>query len=394
MKSTLLDCLVEIKGGGTPRRDLPEYWGGSIPWATVKDFVTTVLDSTQESITKLGVSKSATNIIPAGNIIVPTRMALGKAAINLVDVAINQDLKALIPIDLRIIDRDYLFRFLLSKAHYIESRGKGATVKGIRLDVLKELEVPLPPIEEQKRIAAILDKADAIRRKRRQAIQLADEFLRTVFLDMFGDPVTNKKGWERCNLGEVLENIDSGWSPKCYDRAANIDEWGVLKLGAVTSCRYLGQENKALPRDLEPREDIEVKKGDLLFTRKNTYELVAACSFVYETRPKLMLSDTIFRFNFKRNAAILSEYAWALLTHPGKRKDLQKLASGSAGSMPNISKSRLMEQLIELPPIELQQKFRNVFYRVRSCIESQSYAHNLATELFNSLTQRAFRGEL
>jgi type I restriction enzyme S subunit len=168
----------------------------------------------------------------------------------------------------------------------------------------------------------------------------------------------------------------------------------VLKLGAVTSCRYIAQENKALPLDLGHREDIEVKKGDLLFTRKNTYQLVAASAFVYETRPKLMLSDTIFRFNFKRNAAILPEYVWALLTHPGKRKDLQKLAGGSAGSMPNISKSRLMKQLIELPPIEFQQNFRNVFYRVRSCIDSQTNTHNLATEFFNSLSQRAFRGEL
>ena len=99
MNSALLGSLVEIKGGGTPRRDLPEYWGGPIPWATVKDFVTTKIDGTQESVTELGVRKSATNIIPAGNIIVPTRMALGKAAINIVDLAINQDLKALIPID-------------------------------------------------------------------------------------------------------------------------------------------------------------------------------------------------------------------------------------------------------------------------------------------------------
>ena len=88
--------IVDIKGGGTPSRSINEYWDGSIPWATVKDFKSTSLESTLESITSDGVANSATNIIPAGSIIVPTRMAVGKAAINTVDLGINQDLKALL----------------------------------------------------------------------------------------------------------------------------------------------------------------------------------------------------------------------------------------------------------------------------------------------------------
>jgi len=311
------------------------------------------------------------------------------------DAAINEHLFR-VEIDKKKADPSFVFRFLSSGLgkHQILKDFRGATVGGISRGFIEKVEIPYPSIAEQKRFAAIFDKADTIRRKRRQAIQLADDFLRSVFLDMFGDPVTNKKGWGRCKFEDVLINIDSGWSPKCYDRAAKPDEWGVLKLGAVTSCQYLGKENKALPKDLEPRKVIEVKKGDLLFTRKNTYVLVAACAFVYETRPKLMLSDTIFRFNFKRNAAILPEYVWALFTHPGKRKQLQKLAGGSAGSMPNISKGRLMKQLIELPPIELQSKFKDVFYVVRSFIQNQTVTHDLSERSFWSISQRAFSGEL
>ena len=91
----MLGDLVEIKGGGTPSRKTPEYWGGEIPWATVKDFKTFELSTTIEKITREGLTNSASNLIPAGSIIVPTRMAVGKAAINLVDMSINQDLKAL-----------------------------------------------------------------------------------------------------------------------------------------------------------------------------------------------------------------------------------------------------------------------------------------------------------
>ena len=91
--------VLSFKGGGTPSKKSPEYWGGDIPWASVKDFKTTVLSKTQDSITSLGVSNSATNIIPKGSIIIPTRMALGKVAVNTVDMAINQDLKAVVAPD-------------------------------------------------------------------------------------------------------------------------------------------------------------------------------------------------------------------------------------------------------------------------------------------------------
>ena len=132
--------IVEIRGGGTPSRSVEAYWGGPIPWATVKDFNSTCLDATLESITPEGVVNSATNIIPSGAIIVPTRMAVGKAAINSIDLAINQDLKALLPREN--IDQQFLLHFLLSKARFLEDRAQGATVKGIKLDLLRSLEFP------------------------------------------------------------------------------------------------------------------------------------------------------------------------------------------------------------------------------------------------------------
>ena len=89
--------VVEIRGGGTPSRSVPDYWDGPIPWATVKDFKSTVLENTQESITPEGVSNSATNVVPSGSIIMPTRMSVGKAEIKLIYIAINQDLKAISP---------------------------------------------------------------------------------------------------------------------------------------------------------------------------------------------------------------------------------------------------------------------------------------------------------
>lgn len=200
MRTEKLGTLVSITGGGTPNRSNVAYWGGTIPWVTVKDFKSLRIEGALEHITSEGLTGSASKLIPAGAIILPTRMALGKAAISTKPVAINQDLKALQVLNNEIVDRDYLFRFLLSKASYFESRGKGATVKGITLDVLRDLDVPLPSKSEQQRIAGILEKAENLRCKRQEAIRLADDFLRAVFVDMFGKHPKTKVLTDYCEF--------------------------------------------------------------------------------------------------------------------------------------------------------------------------------------------------
>jgi len=292
------------------------------------------------------------------------------------------------------VDDRYLLRFLRQPLIRIagERRMTGsAGQRRVPESYLADLDIPLLPLEEQKRIAEVLDGVDALRDKRRHAIALLDDLTQSIFLDMFGDPVSNSRGWQRVKLGEVITRIDSGWSPVCLDRPASADEWGVLKLGAVTSCTFKPSENKALPPGTESREQHEVKAGDLLFSRKNTRELVAACALVKETPPRLLMSDLIFRLV---TTGIDRAYLQKLLTYPAKRKKVQELAGGSAGSMPNISKARLLDFEIERPPLDLQQQFAE---RVEA-IEAEKAKHraHLAKldELFSSVQSRAFAGTL
>lgn len=270
----------------------------------------------------------------------------------------------------------------------------GSTRAKLTKAAASRIPIPLPPLDEQQRIAAILDKADALRTKRRAALAKLDTLLQATFLHMFGDPVTNPMGWERITFEKLLDSIDSGWSPKCEDRSARNGEWGVLKLSAITSCEYKDTENKALPNTLAPIPKLEVKTNDLLFSRKNTYELVAACALVRKTRSSLMLSDLIFRFNLKENSNLLPEYLWALLTHDGKRKTIQSLAGGAAGSMPNISKEKLRKIDIELPSLKSQQLFACFYNQIQKEKALQLDSLNHLDNLFHSLQQRAFKGEL
>lgn len=155
---TLGDVVERFVGGGTPSRADPQYWGNEIPWVTVKDFATFNPSQAQESITKLGLHNSATNLIPAGTLITSTRMALGKAVIYQVDVTINQDLKALF---LKPgVDVDFLLHWFAYYGERIDELGSGSTVKGVSVNELKRMEVVLPCEGEQTAIATVLSDMD------------------------------------------------------------------------------------------------------------------------------------------------------------------------------------------------------------------------------------------
>ncbi|UCZ53463.1 restriction endonuclease subunit S [Bacillus shivajii] len=152
----LNDLVEKIVGGGTPSRKVAKYYTGNIPWITVKDLKYFKLSSSLEYITEEAIENSAANLIPKGNIIVATRMAVGKAFTNLVDVAINQDLKALVP-DKKLISTEFLLWSYLNKSAQIERLGTGTTVKGIRLEQLKELKFATPSLTEQEKVVEILN---------------------------------------------------------------------------------------------------------------------------------------------------------------------------------------------------------------------------------------------
>lgn len=165
------EVVNKIIGGGTPAREVPEYFVGNIPWVTVKDLDGAVYkDSAIEYISNEAVKNSSTNVIEPFNVIVATRMGLGRGFINKVPMAINQDLKALIP--LSNINCLYLLFWFLSNEVLIASMGTGSTVKGIRLEALRELLIPVPSIEEQRNIASILmninGKLEALTKRKQQ----------------------------------------------------------------------------------------------------------------------------------------------------------------------------------------------------------------------------------
>jgi type I restriction enzyme S subunit len=295
------------------------------------------------------------------------------------------------------LDAKYLFYLVWSRRfRYLGQKAMtgAAGQRRVPTDFLKTFEIPLPPLDDQKRIAHLLGKVEGLIARRKHHLQQLDDLLKSVFLEMFGDPVRNENGWEKKPFAELLDNIDSGKSPKCEARVAADDEWGVLKLGAVTSCIYKEVENKALPTGIAPSTKDEVKAGDLLFSRKNTYGLVAACVYVFETRSRLLLPDLIFRFVLKEDAGINPIFLWKLLIAGSQRKNIQALAGGAAGSMPNISKANLKQVLLPVPPIDLQNNFASIVAKVEGLKSRYQQSLTDLENLYGALSQKAFKGEL
>ena len=172
------DVLEKIIGGGTPSKSNPMYWNGKIPWASVKDVKDGEyhLTETRDFITEEGLENSSARLISKGTIIISTRMGLGRVVKTDIDVAINQDLKALFP--KKQVDCDFLTWFLVSKAKEIEAAGMGATVSGIRLEYLQKIKIFLPPVTEQKKIVARLDSlSEEIRRLQEYQKSTASDFI-------------------------------------------------------------------------------------------------------------------------------------------------------------------------------------------------------------------------
>lgn len=354
---TKLGDICKFQSGGTPSKSNPDFFGGNIPWITTVALNGGIIDSTNavDWITDKAIQESAAKIVPQNSIMVGTRVGIGKVAINAVPMSTSQDIISLLDIDTTSWDKGFLCKFIIGKNEFLLSQARGATIKGIKIDTLSNLQVPDIPLEEQRCIAALLDRVSDLIAKRRAQLDRLDLLVKSRFVEMFGDPGSNPMRWDTVELSHCLSGIDNGKSLVCDTKPRQGNWPAILKLSAATYGYYQPEENKAMLNENEFVNSAEVQTGDLLFTRKNTPELVGMCAYVYETPGKLMMPDLIFRLN--TNEICNRIFLWKLINHDLFRENIKAISSGSAKSMSNISKERLCELKIILPPIRLQQQF-------------------------------------
>lgn len=284
------------------------------------------------------------------------------------------------------IDVDYLCYSLMF--YKTDGMVNGATRMKLTQAAMRKMLIPLRRIEEQKDIVGKLDKVKTLIETEKEQLGKYDKLIKARFVEIFGDPVSNPYGWDIVAFDDCLENIENGKSFVC-DSMARVDERpAILKLSAATYGVYKPEENKAIINEEDFVESAEVHAGDLLFTRKNTPELVGMAVYVESTPKKLMMPDLIFRLNTKANCNKI--FLWKLINHDLYRSQIEGVASGSAKSMSNISKERLGKLRFPLPPLELQEQFADFVHQTDKSKLAVQKALDETQLLFDSLMQQYF----
>jgi type I restriction enzyme S subunit len=210
---------------------------------------------------------------------------------------------------------------------------------------------------------------------------------------MFGDPATNPNGWNQKPLGDVISAVEAGWSAAGEPRQRNEREFGVLKVSAVTSGRFLPTEHKAVAEVPESRVLVTPRRGDLLFSRANTRELIAASCIVEKDYPRLFLSDKLWRLvpqEQEASTVFLKELFW----RESVRDQFRARSSGSSGSMLNISQEAMLRVVVPIPPYPLQKQFEESSWELMETIRYAGNAGAKLERLFELILQQGFAGQL
>jgi len=286
------------------------------------------------------------------------------------------------------VEANYLFFALKSVLAELSSKTHGSTMKHVVRGDFESTQIAVPSLAEQRRIADLLSRAEGIVRLRREAQRKAAELIPTIFVEIFGDPATNPKRWPLTRLGDLVKRFEGGKNIQSGDDDAS--EYRILKISAVTTGRYIENESKPVPADFEPAPSYFVRAGDLLFSRANTEALVGATAMVESTNGKTLLPDKLWRLVWGAGAPVTSHFMLHLLQQPSTRAMLSRIASGTGGSMKNISQAKLKELRLPLPPLELQHAFDAKVAAAQGMAKLQVTALAKAQAAFDALLHRAF----
>ncbi|ADZ69141.1 restriction endonuclease subunit S [Polymorphum gilvum] len=382
--------VTEVKGGGTPSKRKPEYYQGDIPWVTPKDMKVWDISDAIDKITPEAVADSATNLIPARSILLVNRSGILKhtlpVGITRREVAINQDLKALICSDRA--HPEYLAHIVKAAEPIILKWVRATTADNFPIDSLKELKIPLPTLDEQRRIAGILDQADALRRLRSRALDKLNTLGQAIFHEMFGDPATNPKGWPMGVIGDLLKEAKYGSSGKANSEGRGLP---MLRMGNVT---YDGRIDLSDLKHIE-LSDKEFDKyttrpGDLLFNRTNSKELVGKTAVVTQAEPMAIAGYLVRgRANARGNTHYISGY----LNSTHGKAVLRNMCKNIVG-MANINAKEFQSIPTAIPPVEIQRVYAEKLMSLRAEEAQFQASLDIASTLFASLQHRAFKGEL
>jgi len=378
--------IFEVVSGSTPSTSQENYWDGNIKWITPKDLSklsSAVISKTERQITKDGLDSCSTHIIPKDSIIISSRAPIGYVAILGDEMCCNQGCKALVPT--RKIDPYYFYYLLKTKNKQLNNLGTGSTFKELSKTKLEDFTVSVADIQTQNEVSSLLIKIDNARRLRRTSNALTDQFLQSIFLSMFGDPVRNVKGWKTETILCSGSKVQIG----PFGTQLHVEDYveGGIPLINPTHIQNskIKEDNKftITPKKFDELSNYHLTEGDIIMGRRGE---MGRCALVTQ-REQGWLCGTGSLF-IRPSKKLDSLYLLNVLTSKSFKETLEHEAKGV--TMANLNKTIINNLLVPIPPIKLQQEFADIVAEAEQLRQRQR-AHEMELEqLFKGLLQKYF----
>ncbi len=386
-----LDDICEINMGKTPSRSEPKYWDGNFPWVSIADLKGDYfISKTKEGITEFAIKNSGVKIVPKNTLLYSFKLSIGKVAITKNEIYTNEAIAAFPIKDKTKVDLKYLYWAV----QQIDLEGIGdKAVKGITLnkEKLKELQIPLPPLPIQKRIAEILDAADELKRKDNELLNKYDELAQAIFIDMFGDPVRNEKGWEKMEFGSCIEYIgDIGSNGSNATISKNIEMLDTEDYAIMIRTTNLNANNFEKNLKYVSKKTYDFFSKSQIFGGEIIMNKIGSAGdfwiMPHLNKPvSLGLNQLVIRLK-----NLNSKYLYYYLSTNYSKAKIKASINGAVTK--SITKSAVKSLPLLYPKLDLQNKFSEIV----SLIEKQKNKSSTiqVNQLFKSIIQKAFKGEL
>ena len=355
-----LGDICSIVSGTTPKSNRPEYWDGDINWVTPAELNddSDIIYESQRKITEQAVQDSSLKPFPAGTVLLSSRAPIGKVAIAGVEMYCNQGFKNLICSN-RIYNR-YLYHFLKNSTEYLNSLGRGATFKEISKSIVENIEIPLPPLDEQRRIAAMLDKVSGLIAKRREQLDKLDELVKARFVEMFGDLGNPLCKYPKYSLAKLCMTPDD---IKCGPFGTQLNKNEYQKNGvALWEIPQINSGFKLKPTHFLTKEKAEklraysLEPGDIAMSRKGN---VGQCGIFPAGYKSGIIHSDVLRIRVDRRRVNPCFMMYQLHLSSAVQHQIEKVSSGAI--MAGINVTKLKEIEVYIPELNLQTQFADFF---------------------------------
>lgn len=384
-----LGDVCNMKSGGTPSRKKSSFFGGNIKWCKISDIENAtegIVYDTEEKITEEGLSDINGRIFSEGTLLLAMYGSVGKVAFINEQMSVNQAILGINIKNLDILDSNFLYYWFIGERRNLLNKAVGVTLKNISKGIVESLTIPLPPLSVQKEIVEKLDKAAAIREKSKALLAHYDALAESLFIELFGDPISNEKGWEKTNIKDICDIKGGKRVPLKhklvkYDTGLPYIKAGNIKNGKIT----LDDLEYLLPETQKMIARYIVDEGDVCITVAGT---IGNVGIVPKELDKANLTENANKFVIKHEERLSNYFLCYLFQTEFIQEQIRKRTM--AVGVPKLAIFRIEELEIPLPPLSLQVKFAEMVENIEEQKARAKAEIEQSEAVFQALLQESF----